>query len=122
MLLQGGPHLEKIHLDLCNHLNAGDIVVDGGSYHHIFTPRRWKFFAEHGIHYVAVGFAASGHGHEHGCRALFPAFQETCRRIRPIFESAAASASGEPCVIFVGQRVVQQLLLLENGNNLTAQS
>ena len=38
---------------------------------------------------------------------------ELCRRIRPLFQSAATSAPGEPCVTFVGRQIELQLRRLE---------
>jgi 6-phosphogluconate dehydrogenase len=113
ILVQGGPQLEVTFRELGDYLDAGDLMIDGASYHHIFTPRRRLFFAGHGAHFLSTGIAATGNVHQYGCSALYPELQETCRRIRPLFESAATKAPGEPCVTFVGRQIEQQLRRLE---------
>ena len=115
MLMSGGPHLDEILHDLCEYLETGDLVVDGGCYHHIFTPWRRTIFSEHGIHYVAVGVGAPEINHDSGCSNLFPSLQATCRRVRPVFGAVAAHGSGEPCVTFIGQQVELHLGHLEKG-------
>jgi len=115
MLMAGGPHLDGILHDLCEHLDTGDLVVDGCCYHNVYTPWRRTTFSGHGIHYIAVGVGVPGINHDYGCSILFPSLQETCRRVRPVFEAVAAHGSGEPCVTFIGQRVELHLGHLEKG-------
>lgn len=113
VLLQGGPQLEELFRELGMLLTAGDLLIDGASYHHVVTPRRRRFFAGHGVHFLSAGIGSSGHCHQYGCRHLYPELQESCRRIRPLFESTAIAAAGEPCVTFVTQQVAGQLRRLE---------
>ncbi len=113
ILAQGGPQLDATFQELGEQLAAGDFMIDGGSYHHVFTPRRRTFFAGHGVHFLSTGIAISCHSHQYGCHPLFPELMELCRRIRPLFQSAATSAPGEPCVTFVGRQIELQLRRLE---------
>ncbi len=109
MLMPGGPHLEGLFHELGTHLAPGDFIIDGASTHHIFTPRRRKFFADHGIHYLATGIAAPCHGNDPCYCALFPELEKLCGRIAPIFDAVARTATGEPCVTFVGEQVGKHL-------------
>ena len=113
VLLQGGPHLEELFRELAILMNAGDLLIDGASYHHVVTPRRRRFFAGHGVHFLSAGIGSSGHCHQYGCRQLYPELQESCRRFRPLFESTAIAAAGEPCVTFVARQVAALLRRLE---------
>ena len=58
--------VEETIADLLPHLDAGDILIDGGNSYYIDDIRRAKELAAKGIHYVDVGTSGGVWGLERG--------------------------------------------------------
>lgn len=85
------------------HLQAGDIIIDGGNSFFAETERRAKNLNEDGILFVGMGVSGGESGALWG-PSLMPGGAETVwERIRPALESIAAKTSdGAVCVAWMG--------------------
>jgi 6-phosphogluconate dehydrogenase len=80
--------------DLVPHLEAGDILIDGGNSYYIDDIKRAKSLAPKKIHYVDVGTSGGVWGLERGYCMMIGGEKEIVRHLDPIF-SALAPGKGE---------------------------
>jgi 6-phosphogluconate dehydrogenase len=76
------------------HLEAGDILIDGGNSYYIDDIRRAEKLAPQGIHYVDVGTSGGVWGLERGYCMMIGGDQDVVRYLDPIF-SALAPGRGD---------------------------
>jgi len=80
--------------DLSPHLEAGDILIDGGNSYYIDDITRAKNLASKKIHYVDVGTSGGVWGLERGYCMMIGGEKEVVQHLDPIF-SALAPGKGE---------------------------
>jgi 6-phosphogluconate dehydrogenase len=102
LLVPAGKIVDSVINDLQPHLEAGDIVIDGGNSHFLDTERREQFLAEHGIEFLGVGVSGGEEGARLGASIMPGGKREVYERVRPILEAVAAKVGGEPCVAYMG--------------------
>ncbi len=71
------------------HLEAGDILIDGGNSYYIDDIRRAKELAPKGIRYVDVGTSGGVWGLERGYCMMIGGPQDAVQRLDPIFKALA---------------------------------
>ena len=71
------------------HLEAGDILIDGGNSYYIDDIRRSKDLAPKGIHYVDVGTSGGVWGLERGYCMMIGGPDPAVQRLDPIFKALA---------------------------------
>ncbi len=85
--------------DLLPHLQAGDIIIDGGNSHYIDDIRRAEELAARGLHYIDVGTSGGIWGLERGYCQMIGGEDAPVQRLQPVFASLApptATASPTP--------------------------
>jgi 6-phosphogluconate dehydrogenase len=75
--------------DLLPHLEAGDILIDGGNSYYVDDIRRAKELATKGIHYVDVGTSGGVWGLERGYCMMIGGEKDVVRHLDPIFATLA---------------------------------
>jgi 6-phosphogluconate dehydrogenase len=80
--------------DLAPHLEAGDILIDGGNSYYIDDIRRAKELAAKRIHYVDVGTSGGVWGLERGYCMMIGGEKDVVQHLDPIF-SALAPGRGD---------------------------
>jgi 6-phosphogluconate dehydrogenase len=82
--------------DLLPHLEAEDMLIDGGNSYYIDDLRRAKELALRGIHYVDVGTSGGVWGLERGYCMMIGGEPEVVKRLDPIFASLAPGMGDIP--------------------------
>ena len=82
--------------DLLPHLDAGDILIDGGNSYYIDDIRRAKELAAKKVHYVDVGTSGGVWGLERGYCMMIGGEAETVKRLDPIFATLAPGPGDIP--------------------------
>ncbi len=103
LLVPAGPIVDSVINDLIPHLDAGDLVIDGGNSHFSDTERREAFLAQSKIAFLGVGVSGGEEGARHGASIMVGGRPEVYELVRPIFEAASAKVNGEPCAAHVGK-------------------
>ncbi|MGD1024824.1 MAG: phosphogluconate dehydrogenase (NAD(+)-dependent, decarboxylating) [Candidatus Sulfotelmatobacter sp.] len=85
--------------DLMPHLDAEDIVIDGGNSYYIDDIRRAKQLAPQNIHYVDVGTSGGVWGLERGYCMMIGGETEVVKRLDPIFAALAPGMGDIPRTI-----------------------
>ncbi|MEP6934289.1 MAG: phosphogluconate dehydrogenase (NAD(+)-dependent, decarboxylating) [Nitrospirota bacterium] len=80
---------EKTIADLLPHLDAGDILIDGGNSYYIDDIRRAEELAPKNIHYVDVGTSGGVWGLERGYCMMIGGEKNVVKRLDPIFATLA---------------------------------
>jgi 6-phosphogluconate dehydrogenase len=80
--------------DLLPHLEAGDILIDGGNSYYVDDIRRARELAPKCIHYVDVGTSGGVWGLERGYCMMIGGEKDVVQRLDPIF-SALAPGMGD---------------------------
>ena len=82
--------------DLLPHLEAGDILIDGGNSYYIDDIRRAKDLASKKIHYVDVGTSGGVWGLERGYCMMIGGEADVVRHLDPIFSTLAPGVGDIP--------------------------
>ena len=103
MVKAGKPVDEFIEL-LIPHLEAGDIVIDGGNSLFEDTTRRVKLLESKGFLYIGTGVSGGEEGARHGPSIMPGGSTAAWPHLKPIFQSISAKVGdGSPCCDWVGE-------------------
>ncbi len=81
--------VEETIAKISPHLEAGDILIDGGNSYYIDDIRRAKMLAEKGIEYVDVGTSGGVWGEQRGYCMMIGGAEATVQHLDPIFKTIA---------------------------------
>jgi 6-phosphogluconate dehydrogenase len=101
MVKAGGP-VDAVIESLIPLLSPGDIVIDGGNSLYTDTERRDKWLGDLGLRFIGAGVSGGEEGARKGPSIMPGGPLSTWEVMKPIFESIAAVAEGEPCVTHIG--------------------
>ena len=88
--------VDKTIADLLPHLEAGDILIDGGNSYYIDDIRRAKELAPKRIHYVDVGTSGGVWGLERGYCMMIGGETDVVKHLDPIFSTLAPGIGDIP--------------------------
>jgi 6-phosphogluconate dehydrogenase len=104
LMVPAGKPVDAAIQSLKPHLQAGDLLIDGGNTFFMDTERRSAELEELGIVYIGTGVSGGEQGALWG-PAIMPGGQpEAWKLVKPVFEAIAAKVNGEPCVAHIGPR------------------
>ena len=103
MVKAGKPVDEFIEL-LLPHLQAGDIIIDGGNSLFEDTTRRTKYVESKGLLYIGTGVSGGEDGARHGPSIMPGGSPAAWPHVKDIFQKIAAKVEdGSPCCDWVGE-------------------
>ncbi len=102
IMVKAGEPTDDVINELADLMEPGDIIVDGGNAFYQDTIRREKEMSARGIHFVGMGVSGGEEGALLGPSLMPGGSDESWERLKPILESIAAKAEGEPCVTHIG--------------------
>jgi 6-phosphogluconate dehydrogenase len=102
LLVPAGPIVDSVINGLLDHLDDGDLIIDGGNSHFTDTERRQEQLLEKNIHFLGVGVSGGEEGARHGASIMVGGDPAVYERVRPVLEAASAKVDGEPCAAHVG--------------------
>ena len=102
-MVQAGPATDAVIDEIAPHLDAGDVLIDGGNANFRDTQRRHAELAEQGIHFLGSGVSGGEEGALNGPSIMPGGDREPYdESVKPIFEAIAADVDGTPCCTYVG--------------------
>ena len=102
-MVQAGEATDRVIDEIVPHLEAGDVVIDGGNANFRDTQRRHAALAERGIHFLGVGVSGGEEGALKGPSIMPGGDREPYdASVKPILEAIAADVDGTPCCTYVG--------------------
>ncbi|GFN91798.1 6-phosphogluconate dehydrogenase, decarboxylating-like [Plakobranchus ocellatus] len=102
LLVKAGSAVDAFIDSVVPLLEKGDIIIDGGNSEYTDTNRRYRSLREKGIHYLGCGVSGGEEGARYGPSLMPGGAEEAWPSLKPIFQSIAAKADGEPCCDWVG--------------------
>lgn len=103
MMVKAGDPVDALIDDLAPHLEAGDILIDGGNTHFRDTERRQAELARRGVHLVGLGVSGGEDGARFGPALMAGGDPDAVGAVTPLLSSIAAKAAdGAPCYAAFG--------------------
>jgi 6-phosphogluconate dehydrogenase len=105
LMVPAGAPVDSAIAHIKPHMQAGDILMDGGNSFFMDTEQRSKALEAEGFNFIGTGVSGGEEGALWG-PALMPGGQrEAWEATAPIFRAIAAKAEdGQPCVEYMGPR------------------
>src|SRR6202142_433160 len=104
MLVKAGKAVDEFIEQLLPHLEAGDIIIDGGNSLFEDTIRRVKYVETKGLLYVGTGVSGGEEGARRGPSIMPGGSPAAWPHVKPIFPGIAAKVEdGTPCCDWVGE-------------------
>lgn len=103
LMITAGPATDAVIDELLGIMEPEDIIIDGGNSFYEDTIRREKNVSAHGLHFVGCGISGGEEGALKGPSMMPGGSDWSWEYLKPIFESIAARAEGEPCVTHIGE-------------------
>jgi 6-phosphogluconate dehydrogenase len=104
LMVKAGEAVDSTIEQLLPHLEAGDIIIDGGNSLFTDTERRLKHVESKGLLYIGTGVSGGEEGARNGPSIMPGGSPEAWPHIKDIFQSIAAKVEdGSPCCDWVGE-------------------
>ncbi|MBM3859642.1 MAG: decarboxylating NADP(+)-dependent phosphogluconate dehydrogenase [Verrucomicrobia bacterium] len=104
MLVKAGKAVDDFIELLIPHLEAGDIIIDGGNSHFPDTIRRTAYVESKGLLYIGTGVSGGEEGALKGPSIMPGGSPAAWPHVKPIFQKICAQTdTGEPCCDWVGE-------------------
>jgi 6-phosphogluconate dehydrogenase len=105
LMVPAGAPVDSAIAHLKEHMEPGDILMDGGNSFFLDTERRNKALEAEGFNFIGTGVSGGEEGALWG-PAIMPGGQpQAWEAVAPILQAIAAKAEdGQPCVAYMGPR------------------
>ncbi len=102
VMVKAGKPVDDVIAELSPHLDAGDIIIDGGNSLFTDTSRRFHALKENGVRFLGMGISGGEEGALEGPSMMPGGDREAYARIEPMATRMAAQVDGTPCCAFIG--------------------
>ncbi len=104
LMVKAGNAVDEFIEHLLPHLEAGDIIIDGGNSLFEDTIRRTKYVEGKGLLYVGTGVSGGEEGARHGPSIMPGGSPAAWPHVKEIFQGIAAKVENNvPCCDWVGE-------------------
>lgn len=104
LMVTAGAGTDRVIDALMEHLESGDVLIDGGNAHFPDTDRRAKRVQAAGLHFVGCGISGGEEGALWGPSIMPGGDRAAYERIAPVLEKIAAKTDDDgPCVTYCGR-------------------
>jgi 6-phosphogluconate dehydrogenase len=104
LMVKAGKPVDDFIEQLIPHLEAGDIIIDGGNTHYPDTDRRTAYLESKGLLFIGTGVSGGEEGALIGPSIMPGGSPAAWPHVKPIFQSIAAKVDdGSPCCDWVGE-------------------
>lgn len=103
LMIKAGKPVDDFIEILLQHLEPGDIIIDGGNSNYLDSMRRTEYVESKGLYFVGTGVSGGEEGARHGPSIMPGGSEQAWPYIKDIFQSIAAKVDdGIPCCDWVG--------------------
>ncbi|MDF1613690.1 decarboxylating NADP(+)-dependent phosphogluconate dehydrogenase [Desulfurivibrio dismutans] len=103
LMVKAGEVVDAFIEQLLPHLEAGDIIIDGGNSLYTDSNRRTRELAAKGILFIGSGVSGGEEGARRGPSIMPGGNPAAWPQVQQIFQDIAAKVNGEPCCDWVGE-------------------
>src|SRR5512138_2487012 len=105
MMVPAGAPVDSAIGQLKQHMEPGDILMDGGNSFFMDTERRNKDLEKEGFNFIGTGISGGEEGALWGASIMPGGQRQAWEAVAPILQAIAAKAEdGQPCVAYMGPR------------------
>ncbi len=105
LMVKAGSAVDEFIEQLIPHLEAGDIIIDGGNSNFEDSTRRTEYVESKGLLYIGTGVSGGEEGARNGPSIMPGGSPAAWPHVKPIFQAIAAKvADGSPCCDWVGEK------------------
>jgi len=102
MMVKAGPPVDETIDHLAPHLEAGDILIDGGNSYFLDTVRRGKALEARGLRFIGTGVSGGEEGALLGPSIMPGGDRDAYQQVEPMLTKISAHVDGEPCCTYIG--------------------
>ncbi|HOW97207.1 MAG TPA: decarboxylating NADP(+)-dependent phosphogluconate dehydrogenase [Kiritimatiellia bacterium] len=102
LMIKAGAAVDAQIEALLPHLEAGDVIIDGGNSLFSDSRRRAAFLAARGLLFVGTGVSGGEEGALTGPSIMPGGHEQAWPLLRPIFQAIAARVDNAPCCEWIG--------------------
>jgi 6-phosphogluconate dehydrogenase len=104
LMVKAGEAVDEFIELVLPHLEAGDVIIDGGNSHFPDTIRRTKYLESKGLMYVGTGVSGGEEGARFGPSMMPGGSPAAWPLVKGIFQAICArTPDGEPCCDWMGE-------------------
>lgn len=104
LMIKAGDAVDNMIEQFIPHLDAGDIIIDGGNTHFPDSNRRTKYLESKGLLYIGTGVSGGEEGALTGPSIMPGGSPAAWDAVKPIFQGISAKVEdGTPCCDWVGE-------------------
>jgi 6-phosphogluconate dehydrogenase len=103
ILVQAGKPVDETIEVLSAHMDAGDLIIDGGNEWYPNTLRRGEELKRKGLLFMGMGVSGGEEGARHGPSLMPGGPREAYDLVQPVLNAIAAKTDSGPCVTWVGE-------------------
>jgi len=104
LMVKAGAAVDEFIEHLLPHMEAGDVIIDGGNSHFPDTIRRAKYLESKGLMYVGTGVSGGEEGARFGPSMMPGGSAKAWPRVKEIFQAICArTPDGAPCCDWMGE-------------------
>jgi 6-phosphogluconate dehydrogenase len=105
VMVKAGPPVDAVLEELADHLEAGDLLIDGGNSYFEDTVRREQAMAARGLRFLGTGVSGGEEGALWGPSIMPGGTGEAYGLVERLLTTIAAQVDGVPCCRLVGPGV-----------------
>ena len=102
LMVKAGAPVDATIEALLPHLQAGDLVIDGGNSRYTDTERRAGLLAPTGVQYMGLGVSGGESGALWGPSLMPGGPRDAYASVQAMLTAVAAQVDGEPCCTYLG--------------------
>ena len=102
ILVKAGAPVDATIEALCEHMEEGDIIIDGGNEWYENTERRQAALKSKGIIEIGMGVSGGEEGARRGPAMMPGGDEDAYKYLAPIVEKVAAQTDDGACVTYIG--------------------
>ncbi len=104
LMVKAGAPVDVFIEQLLPHLEAGDVIIDGGNSQYTDSTRRTRALSDKGIAFVGAGVSGGEEGALHGPSIMPGGNPEAWPKVKDIFQAIAAKVDNDvPCCEWIGK-------------------
>ena len=103
LMVKAGKPVDAVIAQLLEHLEPGDIIIDGGNSNYEDSIRRTRELESRGLLFVGTGVSGGEEGARYGPSIMPGGSKEAWPHVKELLQSIAAKVDGVPCCDWVGE-------------------
>ena len=103
LMVRAGQPVDDTIAELSQHLEPGDVVIDGGNSHFEDSARRCRELEARGLLYVGAGISGGEEGARNGPSIMPGGSTGAWPLVRDALQAIAAHVDGVPCCDWIGE-------------------